>query len=80
MTLLASGPQPVLKRGSTGSAVRRVQRALNAATSGTGLSVTGIFSERTDRTLRAWQKTTGIAREGVANPKTWAALAAGERS
>ncbi len=42
--------------------------------------VTGVFTERTDRTLRAWQKTTGIAREGVANPKTWAGLAAGERS
>jgi peptidoglycan hydrolase-like protein with peptidoglycan-binding domain len=80
MTLLASGPQPVLKRGSTGPAVRRVQRALNAATSDTGLPVTGIFTERTDRTLRAWQKTAGIAREGVANPKTWAGLAAGERS
>jgi peptidoglycan hydrolase-like protein with peptidoglycan-binding domain len=80
MTLLATGPQPVLKRGSTGPGVRRVQRALNAAATGTDLTVGGVFNEGTDRALRAWEKSVGIAPEGVANPKAWAALASGTRS
>ncbi len=34
MTLLAAGPQPILKLGSTGPSVRDLQRTLNAATAG----------------------------------------------
>jgi peptidoglycan hydrolase-like protein with peptidoglycan-binding domain len=79
MTLLATGSQPVLKRGSTGPAVRRVQRTLNAATPGTHLGVGGVFNENTDRALRAWQKATKAAAEGVVNPRTWNALTAGTR-
>jgi hypothetical protein len=80
MTLVTTGPQPVLKRGSTGPAVRRVQRALNAATSGTDLTVGGVFNEATDRALRAWEKQVGIAVEGVVNPKAWTVLTSGTRS
>ena len=36
MGLTAAGPRPVLKLGSAGEPVRRVQRALNAATAGGG--------------------------------------------
>ena len=79
MSLLAAGPHPVLKFGSTGPAVRRLQRTLNAATSGTGLDVTGIFDTRTDRALRTWQVATKRRAEGVANADTWAELAAGTR-
>jgi hypothetical protein len=79
MTLLSIGQQPVLKRGSTGPAVRRVQRTLNAATPETGLRVGGVFNGPTDRALRAWQKDTKIAAEGVVNPRTWSALTAGSR-
>ncbi len=79
MSLLAVGPQPVLKFGSTGAPVRQVQRTLNAATSGTDLAVTGLFTQKTDAALRAWQKATGRTVSGVVNPRTWAALAAGTR-
>jgi peptidoglycan hydrolase-like protein with peptidoglycan-binding domain len=79
MTLLATGMQPVLKRGSTGPAVRRVQRTLNAATPDTELEVGGIFDNATDRALRTWQKATKIAAEGVVNPKSWAALTTATR-
>jgi hypothetical protein len=79
MTLLVDGPQPVLKFGSTGPAVRRLQRVLNAATPGTGLAVTGIFTSPTDVALRRWQVATRQPAGGVANPNTWAALAAGRR-
>jgi peptidoglycan hydrolase-like protein with peptidoglycan-binding domain len=79
MSLLAVGPRPVLKFGSTGSAVRRVQRVLNAATAGTGLTVTGVFDAKTDAALRSWQRNTERTAAGVVNPRTWTALAAGTR-
>jgi peptidoglycan hydrolase-like protein with peptidoglycan-binding domain len=79
MSLLAAGPRPVLKNGSTGSAVRRAQRVLNAATPSTGLAVTGVFNARTDAAVRAWQKAVGRKAEGVVNPGTWTAFAAGTR-
>ncbi len=52
MTLLATGTHPVLKYGSTGPAVRDLQRTLNAATPGTDLPVNGIFGPRTDIAMR----------------------------
>ena len=80
MSLLATGPQPVLKYGSTGPSVRDLQRALNAATPGTDLPVNGIFGPRTDLALRGWQIDVGRDPEGVANPGIWAALAGGLRA
>jgi hypothetical protein len=79
MSLLASGTQPVAKFGSTGPAVRALQRTLDAATPGLGVPVTGIFNVRTDSALRTWQSAVGRASLGVANPATWAALASGLR-
>jgi hypothetical protein len=79
MSLLTTGVRPVLKFGSVGPAVRHLQRALNAATAGTALPVTGVFAEKTDVALRAWQIGTRMTSSGVANPGTWAALAAGTR-
>ncbi len=79
MTLLATGVQPVLKYGSTGSAVRDLQRTLNAAVPGTNLPVDGIFGPLTDIALRGWQIGTHRTAFGVANPTTWAALASGLR-
>jgi hypothetical protein len=79
MTLLATGQQPVLKFGSTGSSVRDLQRALNAATPGTDLPVTGIFASLTNSALRRWQGAVSLRVSGVANPGTWTALAGGRR-
>jgi len=79
MSLLVAGPHPVLKFGSTGSSVRQVQRALNAAKKGTDLRVTGIFDSRTDTALRSWQISVRRKASGVVNPGTWAALASGTR-
>ncbi len=79
MSLLSVGPQPVLKFGSTGPAVRRVQRALNAATHGTALDVSGIFDAHTDVALRSWQHATGLTASGVVNPQVWTGLTTGLR-
>jgi hypothetical protein len=79
MSLVVTGAQPVLKFGSTGPAVRHLQRALNAATAGTDLPITGVFAEKTDVALRSWQIANRRTSSGVANPATWAALALGTR-
>ncbi len=80
MSLFATGPQPVLKYGSTGPSVRDLQRTLNAATTGTDLPVNGIFGPRTDLALRGWQIDVDRNPSGVANPGIWAALASGLRA
>lgn len=80
MTLLSVGRQPVLKTGSTGPAVRDLQRTLDAAAPGTDLAVTGLFDRATSDALKAWQRAVGRAASGVANPATWRALQAGQRS
>jgi peptidoglycan hydrolase-like protein with peptidoglycan-binding domain len=80
MSLLATGTRPVVKFGSTGPAVRALQRTLDAASPHLGVPVSGIFNVRTDAALRTWQSAVGRHSLGVANPGTWAALASGLRS
>ena len=53
VTLLAGRRPPVLKFGSAGSAVRRLQRALNAALGQPRVAITGVFGPATKRALRA---------------------------
>jgi Domain of unknown function (DUF1906)/Putative peptidoglycan binding domain len=79
MTLLSAGVSPVLKYGSAGKAVRRVQRSLNAASKKSQLSVTGIFDAATSAALRAWQSKHDLEVSGVAGNQTWAALKRGVR-
>ncbi|GGO79395.1 glycoside hydrolase domain-containing protein [Nocardioides deserti] len=79
MTLHAAGSSPVLKRGSAGGEVRRVQRALNAASPKAKVVVTGVFDARTDAAVRAWQKKVDLPVSGVVNPESWAALRNGIR-
>jgi hypothetical protein len=75
--LLSEGARtPVVKIGSGGNPVRRVQRSLNAA-SNAGLAVDGIFGPSTTRAVRAYQGQVGLRRTGVVAPDTWARLQAG---
>ncbi|MGZ8745295.1 MAG: glycoside hydrolase domain-containing protein [Nocardioides sp.] len=79
MTLLAAGPRKIVKFGSAGPEVRRMQRALNAASKGARLEVTGVFAGPTDKALRAYQDRVDLTVSGVAAPATWKALRAGTR-
>ncbi len=79
MTLLAAGRRPVLKFGSAGGDVRRVQRALNAASNDPRLRISGVFGRGTDQALRTYQNRVGVKVSGVVNPNTWAALRSGRR-
>lgn len=79
MSLLAAGRSPVLKYGSAGEDVRRVQRALNAASATRNLSVTGVYSRATETAVKSWQKGAGHSTSGIVVAKSWRALRKGRR-
>jgi peptidoglycan hydrolase-like protein with peptidoglycan-binding domain len=76
--LLAQGRQPLMKYGSASHAVRRLQRALNAADRA-GLAVTGVFEATTTAAVKRYQADHRIAATGVVLEDTWQLLAAGTR-
>ncbi|HYO40093.1 MAG TPA: glycoside hydrolase domain-containing protein [Nocardioidaceae bacterium] len=76
MSLLSQGDRPVLKRGSASTAVRRVQRALNAADAA-GLTVSGVFDARTTLAVKRYQSAHGWPRSGVVTSAVWQRLQAG---
>lgn len=57
----------VLRAGSKGEDVQRVQKAL-------GIVADGDFGPGTERAVKAWQQANGLAPDGVVGPKTLAKL------
>jgi peptidoglycan hydrolase-like protein with peptidoglycan-binding domain len=76
ISLLAAGPRQLVKFGSAGPEVRRLQRALNA-TGAVRLRVRGVFDARTDDATRAWQRQVGLRVTGVVTNGHWNALRTG---
>jgi peptidoglycan hydrolase-like protein with peptidoglycan-binding domain len=76
--LLSEGSAPLLKVGSAGDAVRRLQRALNVATDA-DLRVTGVFTGPTERWVRAYQRQRGLPATGVVTGSVWDELLQGHR-
>ncbi|MER5382054.1 N-acetylmuramoyl-L-alanine amidase [Streptomyces sp. NPDC002688] len=74
--LLSAGSVPVLRQGSTGSDVQRLQRALTAAL-GRTVSADGDFGSGTDQAVRDYQSSRGLSVDGTVGPATWSALQAG---
>lgn len=62
-------PNPVLRRGSKGGAVERLQRLLLG-----DLSVDGDFGPKTEAAVIAFQKVNDLTPDGVVGPYTWDAL------
>ncbi len=79
MTLLAAGPREVLKVGSAGPAVRRVQRTLNASGLVKPLKPRGVFDAATLAAVRTYQERTRTPVNGVVAYPSWAKLEAGRR-
>ncbi len=80
MSLLVAGDSPVLKFGSVGTEVRRLQRALNAALDlDTAVRATGLFDNQTIAALRTWQQQVGLGQTGVVGTSSWKRLSAGKR-
>jgi hypothetical protein len=63
---------PVLRRGSRGAEVRRLQTLLNAP--GQSLGVDGGFGHATEAAVRAFQRAHNLNPDGVVGPATWRAL------
>ena len=57
----------VLKKGSTGEAVKRLQDEL-------GLEDDGVFGPGTESAVKKWQAANGLAADGIVGPKTLAKL------
>jgi hypothetical protein len=74
-SLFAAGPKPVVKIGSTGPAVRDLQRALRAIYPRVRLPNDGVFTAQTAQALRGFQKARGLRTNGNGNTQTWTALA-----
>jgi putative chitinase len=58
-----------VRRGSTGDAVKRIQRKL-------GLVQDGDFGPATERAVMAWQRENGLDADGIVGPKTLEAMLA----
>src|SRR3954469_19284007 len=63
-------PAELLKMGSTGPEVARVQTAL-------AITPDGIFGPQTDAAVRAFQSRSGLKADGVVGPSTWHAVFSG---
>ena len=79
MTLLSAGATPTITVGSSGEDVRRVQRALNAASKKYAVPVTGSYDAATQAAVRTWQAKNAIPENGVVGAASWAALQVGNR-
>ncbi len=76
-SLHAQGDNGLMKHGAAGEQVRRLQRALNAAT-GARLPITGIFEADTTSAVQRYQSTLDTAATGVVTPRLWGKLQRGK--
>jgi peptidoglycan hydrolase-like protein with peptidoglycan-binding domain len=68
----SSTTYPVLRVGSTGSAVSQLQQAL--VNKGYSLSVDGAFGPMTKSAVVSFQRNVGITADGIVGPVTWSKL------
>ncbi|MBV9736340.1 MAG: peptidoglycan-binding protein [Acidisphaera sp.] len=68
---------PILRPGSTGDDVRRLQRifVMTKALGGPG-DIDGVFGAGTEAAVKGFQQGNGLAVDGVVGPATWTALPA----
>ncbi|MGH2839819.1 MAG: peptidoglycan-binding domain-containing protein [Solirubrobacteraceae bacterium] len=67
----ADQSEPVLKRGSKGLPVRRLQRRLTAVGFDTG-GIDGVFGAKTEKAVTQLQQQAELAVDGIVGPNTWA--------
>lgn len=65
--------QPTIRRGATGTAVRRLQRALRR-TPNPSVVVDGVFGAPLEALVKDFQQGEGLAADGIVGPLTWQAL------
>jgi peptidoglycan hydrolase-like protein with peptidoglycan-binding domain len=62
-------PWPLVRRGNEGHPVKTLQYLLN--THALGVSVDGIFGQRTEEAVKKLQQQKGLAADGIVGPQTW---------
>jgi peptidoglycan hydrolase-like protein with peptidoglycan-binding domain len=65
---------PVLRRGSTGEAVGRLQRSLVISDLLANTGIDASFGPATEQAVRRFQQAVGIGVDGIVGPQTWARL------
>ncbi|KAA1425256.1 DUF1906 domain-containing protein [Mumia zhuanghuii] len=78
VSLLSGNSAPVLKRGSTGQNVYKLQRSLTAALA-RSVPRNGLFDATTERAVLDYRKRVKLPGWRTAEPQLWAALRAGKR-
>jgi len=69
----ADQSEPLLKSGSKGLPVRRLQKRMQLA--GFAIpEVNGRFGPKTEAAVKALQKQAGLAADGIVGPKAWAVV------
>ena len=77
---MSTQAQPILKKGSHGPEVKRLQELLNQADRKKNfgnpppLDADSEFGPNTETAVKNFQKFYGLTIDGVAGPKTWAKL------
>jgi hypothetical protein len=79
MVISTKGPTPLLKYGAARDAVRRLQRALNAASGKSRLQITGVFAQETTEAVKAYQGRNDLPVTGVVTDQMWDQLRRGNR-
>ena len=75
--LLSAGSKPrVLKRGSVGEAVWRLQRALVPA--GMSVTVNGVYDSKTEAAVRSYRSANGLTNYGTVESTVWSLLQRGK--
>lgn len=64
---------PLLKMGSSGASVKRLQTKLGAAGFNVG-KIDGIFGTQTREAVINFQNTNKLVRDGIVGKRTWTAL------
>ena len=62
--------EPLLKKGSTGNAVKQLQEALKALGFDPG-GIDGVFGAKTEAAVKAFQQHVGITVDGICGEVTW---------
>jgi RHS repeat-associated protein len=75
----SSLPSNLLRKGSSGDAVKKLQQILMGLNYDLGpYKDDGIFGSKTEQAVLAFQRNSGITIDGIVGNQTWAALAAAE--
>ena len=69
---ITASAMPLLKKGSQGEAVKKLQQTLNGK--GYKLTEDGDFGNKTEAAVKAFQKANGLEVDGEVGPMTWGVL------